>query len=239
MTRILIVFTALLLSMSSCLVSKKKYDALLLENSELEQNLSDQTATSNKLQADLEKAVNEYEAMQGDFGKSNALKTDEISDLMIMVTQLKDESEQLNSKLNETVTQIKAKEAASYMADEELRQTIKSMESLKRDTASINYSLELAKKRNQMLQGELRQSQEKASASGIKRVEIQKQLDEQSTQLKEMERQLVKSQQNMSEVSTAFIALRKELLKANTNKKPLDPNKSKEVNKVAKLLGHY
>jgi len=238
MTRIFFVLTALILSFSSC-VSKKKYDALLSENNQLSKNLDDKTTESNKLQANLKQAISDYESMKNDFGKSNALKTDEISDLMIMITGLKDESERLNTKLSETVNKFKAKEADSYHATEELNQTLKAVNTLKRDTASLNYSLQLAKQRNKILQDELRASQEKVSSSGIKRVAIQKQLDAQSAQLKEMERKLIKGQQNMSEVSKAFIVLRKEMLKAKTNKQIIDPNKSKQVDKVAKLLGHY
>ncbi|WP_430815888.1 hypothetical protein [Carboxylicivirga sp. RSCT41] len=239
MTRVIFVLTALVLSLSSCVVSKKKYDALLLENSKLEDNLEQKTAESKQLQVNLESAISDYESMKNDFGKSNALKTDEISDLMIMVTRLKDESEELNTRLDETMKNFKAKEADSYLANEELNQTMRTVNVLKRDTASLNYSLQLAKQRNKMLQDELKQSQEKANESGLQRVEIQKQLDAQSAQLKEMERQLIKSQQNMSEVSNAFIELRKEMLKAKSNNKAIDPNKSKQVDKVAKLLGHY
>lgn len=239
MTRIFFVITALVLSLSSCVVSKKKYDALLSENGQLSKDLDKKTTEGEKLQVNLERAISEYEGMKNDFGKSNALKTDEISDLMIMVTQLKDESERLNTKLEETVGKFKAKEVDSYMANEELTQTTKTVNNLKRDTASLNYSLQLAKQRNKMLQEELRTSQEKVSASGIKRVEIQKELDAKSAQLKSMERQLVKGQQNMSEVSKAFIELRKEMLKSKTNNTIIDPNKNKQVDKVARLLGHY
>ncbi|WP_439185350.1 hypothetical protein [Carboxylicivirga taeanensis] len=239
MTRVIVVLAAVILSLSSCVVSKKKYDALLHENSQLSKNLDEKTSESQQLKSNLENTIADFESMKDDFGKSNALKTDEISDLMIMVTQLKDESEQLNKKLTETVSKFKAKEAASYTANEELNKTLQTLAILKRDTASLNYSLQQAKQRNKLLQDELRDSQEKVTASGMKRVELQKQLDAQTARLKDMERQLVKSQQNMSEVSSAFIELRKDLLKAKTTNEPLDPNKSKKVDKVAKLLGHY
>ncbi len=239
MSRILFVLTVFMLSLSSCVVSKKKYDALLLEKNQLSDDLDNKTAESQKLKVNLENTIADYEQMKDDFGKSNALKTDEISDLMIRVTQLKDESEELNSKLNATISKFKAKEADSYIANEELNNTLKAVNVLKRDTANLNFSLQQAKQRNKMLQDELRASQEKASASGLQRVEIQKQLDKQSAQLNDMEKQLVKGQQNLSEISTAFIELRKAMLKAKSNNTPIDPNKSKEVDKVAKLLGHY
>ncbi|MBR8538117.1 hypothetical protein KDU71_21280 [Carboxylicivirga sediminis] len=239
MTRITLLLTALVLSLSSCVVSKKKYEALLLEKNQIADDLDKKSAESKQLKVNLENAIADYESMKNDFGKSNALKTDEISDLMIMVTQLKDESEQLNQKLSETVSKFKAKEADSYMANEELDKTIKAVNTLKRDTASLNYSLQLAKQRNKMLQDELKTSQEKASTSGLQRIELQKQVDKQTAQLKDMEKQLIKSQQNMSEVSSAFIELRKAMLKANSSNTAIDPNKSKEVDKVAKLLGHY
>ena len=239
MTRVIFALLALTLSLSSCVVAKKKYDAALLENERLEKKLNSQIAESKELKSNLDQTISDYESMKKDFGKSNALKTDEISDLMIMVTKLKDESESLNTKLEETIGKFKAKAAASYHANEELEKTIKAVAALKRDTASLNYSFQLAKKRNKLLQDELRSSQEKANVSGLKRVEIQKQLDKQTAQLSEMERKLIKSQQNISEISKAFIELRKEMLKAKTNNKTLDPNKSKQVDKVAKLLGHY
>ncbi len=239
MNKVIIAFLAIPFIMSSCVVSKKKYDALLSENANLEKNLKAQTEESEKLQSNLDQTIADYETMKDDFGKSNALKTDEISDLMIMVTQLKDESEALNTKLEETVDKFKAKEIDSYLANEELSQTMSAVTALKRDTASLSFSLKQAKQRNKMLQDELKGSQAKASESGLKRVELQKQLDSQSTQLKDMERQLVKSQQNISEISKAFVELRKEMLKAKSANKPIDPNKSKQVDKVAKLLGHY
>lgn len=239
MTRILFSLTVLVLSLSSCVVSKKKYDALLLEKNQLSDDLDKKSAESQQLKVNLENTIADYERMKDDFGKSNALKSDEISDLMIRVTQLKDESEEISNKLNETISKFKAKEADSYMTNEELNNALKAVTVLKRDTASLNYSLKLAKERNKLLQDELKASQEKVSASGLQRVELQKQLDLQSAQLKDMERQLIKSQQNISEISTAFVELRKAMLKAKGSNTPIDPNKSKEVDKVAKLLGHY
>lgn len=239
MNKALFILLALTVTMSSCVVSKKKYDALLSENGQLNKELKDKTKESQNLQVNLENAISDYESMKGDFNKSNALKSDEISDLMIMVTQLKDESEKLSNKLDETVGKFKAKEADSYMATEELTKTIKTVTTLKRDTASLNYSLQLAKKRNKMLQDELRTAETKASESGIKRVEIQKQLEAQSAELKNMELKLVKSQQNMTDISKAFIDLRKELLKAKSSNAPIDPNANKQIDKIAKLLGHY
>ncbi|WP_430812219.1 MULTISPECIES: hypothetical protein [unclassified Carboxylicivirga] len=233
------IFLSIALLLSSCVVSKKKYEALLLENTKLETGLELKTAESNKLQDDLDHAIADYERMKEDFNQSNALKSDEISDMMIRVTRLKDESEALSAKLEETVSKFKANQADAYTTHEALNKATRRLTILQRDTASLNYSLRQAKERNKLLQDELRTSREKTNSSNLKRVELQKELEAQSNQLKDMEKRLVRSQQNMSEVSKAFIALRKEMLKAKSSNQSIDPNKSQHVDKVAKLLGHY
>ncbi len=239
MLKNIFVLLSIALIFNSCVVSKKKYDALMLEKNDISGQLSDKKKENKELKSNLDHAVNDFETMKSDFGKSNALRSDEIADLMVKVTQLADETEELNAKLQETVGKFKAKEKAGYMAEEELQSTLLLLSALKRDTANLNYTLTQAKQRSVSLQQELMESKTKVSESNKKQYEATKAMEAQTKSVKEMEQKLVKSQQNISEISTAFIALRKEMLTAKSNNKALDPNQNSSVNKIAKLLGHY
>jgi molecular chaperone GrpE (heat shock protein) len=54
-----------------------------------------------------------------------------------------------------------------------------------------------------------------------------------------LENQLMEKTRILLNVSEAFIELRKELLSAKSNGQPIDPNQNKNMDKVARLLGHY
>nr|WP_321451018.1 hypothetical protein [uncultured Carboxylicivirga sp.] len=224
---------------NSCVVSKKKYDSLLFEKNDLADQLTEQKKENKELQGDLNQAIKDFEEVKTDFGNSNSLRSDEIADLMIKVTQLEDESTELNQKLKETLGKFKAKEKAGYLAEEELKETLQAITALKRDTASLQYTIKMAKQRSETLQQELATTKTKLSDSNSKRYELSKTVEAQTTEVKNMEKRLIKSQQNLSEISDAFIALRKELLTAKSNNKAIDPNQDKYINKIAKLLGHY
>ncbi|MCU4175521.1 hypothetical protein [Carboxylicivirga sp. N1Y90] len=230
---------SLALVFSSCIVSKKKYDALLIEKNQLADYLSDKTKENKELEGNLNQAISDFELMKNDFGKSNSLRSDEIADLMIKVTKLEDESIALNTKFNETLGKFKAKEKAGYLAEEDLKNSQRMISALKRDTASLHYSIQMAKDRSSKLQEELMASKKKLSETGLAKVDLEKELENQTKSIKNMEQKLIKSQQNISEVSKLFIELRKELLTAKSNNQPLDPNKNSNINKIAKQLGHY
>ncbi len=239
MLKNILVLLTLSFLFNSCIVSKKKYDALLLEKNELSSLLSEKKEENKALKSDLNQAVKDFESIKNDFNKSNALRSDEIADLMVKVTQLEDKSNELNGKLKETVNKFKATEKASYMADEELKTTLAALTALKRDTASLHYSLNMAKQRSSSIQNELLETKNKLSQSNTSKYELTKTLDAQTAEIKNMEQRLVKSQQNLSEISNAFIELRKELLTAKSSNKAIDPSKNSYINKIAKLLGHY
>ncbi|MCU4165648.1 hypothetical protein [Carboxylicivirga caseinilyticus] len=239
MLKNIFVLLALSFLFTSCVVSKKKYEALLLEKNELADDLTTKNKENKELQSDLNQAIKDFEEIKTDFGKSNSLRSDEIADLMIKVTQLEDQSAELNQKLNETLGKFKAKEKAGYLAEEELKETLQTITALKRDTANLQYSIRMAKQRSQNLQQELSDTKSKLTDTNAKKFEISKALEAQTSEVKNLEQRLVKSQQNLTEISDAFIALRKELLSAKTSNNPIDPNKNKYIDRIAKLLGHY
>lgn len=239
MLKNILVFAALSVVFSSCIVSKKKYDALLLEKNELSTLLNDKKQENKALKSDLNQAVKDFESLKSDFNKSNALRSDEIADLMVKVTQLEDKSSELNTKLKETIGKFKATEKANYQADEELKNTLIALAALKRDTASLHYSINMAKQRSSSIQNELTKTKNKLRELNTGKYELNKALDAQTLKVKSMEQKLIKSQQNLSEISNTFIELRKELLTAKSKNQAIDPNKNNYINRIAKLLGHY
>lgn len=239
MIKNIFILLAISLTLNSCIVSKKKYESLMLEKNELADELTKKKKENKALQSDLNQAIDDFEEIKTDFGKSNSLRSDEIADLMIKVTQLEDESAELNQKLKETLGKFKAKEKAGYLAEEELKETLQTITTLKRDTANLQYSIKMAKQRSEALQEELVATKTKLTESNSKKYELSKAVEAQATEVKGMEQKLVKSQQNLTEISDAFIELRKELLSAKSNNKVIDPNQNKYINRIAKLLGHY
>ena len=239
MIKDIFILLAISLTLNSCIVSKKKYEVLMLEKNELADELTDKKKENKTLQSELNQAIVDFEEIKTDFGKSNSLRSDEIADLMIKVTQLEDQSAELNQKLKETLGKFKAKEKAGYLAEEELDKTIQTITTLKRDTANLQYSIKMAKQRSEALQEELAATKTKLTESNSKKYELSKAVEAQAAEVKGMEQKLVKSQQNLTEISDAFIELRKELLSAKSNNKAIDPNQNNYINRIAKLLGHY
>jgi cell division protein FtsL len=70
MTRVIFALLALTLSLSSCVVAKKKYDAALLENERLEKKLNSQIAESKELKSNLDQTISDYESMKKDLAKA-------------------------------------------------------------------------------------------------------------------------------------------------------------------------
>lgn len=235
----ILVLIAISFLFNACVVSKKKYDSLLSDKNKLSRELTEERKENDNLQSNLEQAIKDFEKMKGDFGSSNALRSDEIADLILKVTQLEDKSAELQSKLDETQSKFKATEKSGYMTEEELRNATEMLTALKRDTANLHYSINMAKQRSEYLQEELVETKSELSNSNTKYYEANKALEAQTAEVKAMEQKLVKSQQTLDDISKTFIELRKQLLTAKSSNTPIDPNNNSNINKIAKSLGHY
>ncbi|TAJ13178.1 hypothetical protein DMA11_09765 [Marinilabiliaceae bacterium JC017] len=235
----LLIFLFALTFLNACVVSKKKYEALMLEKNQLSTQLDEKTTENSTLKSNLESSISDYEEMKYELNKSNALKSDELSDLLIQMTSLRKESEELNEKLKNTLQKYKAKEENNAQTTEELEHSIHQLRKLQKDTASLQYSLKLAKERNDMMRSELQKVKEQSNNNYKKRAQLEKDLNAQIAKLSTIESQLVKNKSTMDDISKAFIDLRKEMLSAKSKNKSLDPNKNKQIDKIAKLLGHY
>ncbi len=227
------------LSFNSCIVSKKKYDAALLKNSNLTKELNAVKEDNDGLNSKVNLMVKEFEAMKNELHLSNAVKSDEMSDLLVKVTQLSDLNDKLKNELEETLNKYKSQKQTSISVSNELDQLKKDNQKLIRDTASIKYALKLSKERFTQLEKEMSVQKEKYTKLSISNQTINKELSLNKQKLNSFEQQLIGNKDKLEAISDAFIELRKEMLSANSSNKSIDPNKNKNIDKIAKELGHY
>jgi chromosome segregation ATPase len=223
---------------SGC-VSKKKYVALETEKNSLAKQLNDKKAENKKLESDLKSAVADYEDMNYKLNKSNAIKSDDISDLMIKTTALQTKIDDLNAQLADIKNDYKYNKQNALKTAEELKSVKAQFASLQKDTVGLHYSLKLAKERSEMLQKELSDTKNKFNTLYTDYAALQKDIESKDIKLQSLEKQLVEQKSVMESISKNFIELRKQLLEAETKGKPINPNKNSVINKIAKLLGHY
>ncbi len=224
---------------SGCVVSKKKYEALLSEKNHLSKNLDEKNVENSKLSSDLKSAVADYEKVRYDLSKSNAIKSDEVSDLMIQSTTFQKKIDELNKQLNIIQSDYKYNKQSALKTSEQLQSVKKQLTQLQRDTASLRYSIKLAKSRNEMVQKEYTESREKYNTLYFNYSEVKDDVQKKDIQLKSLEQQLIGQKETVESISKAFISLRKELLTAKSKNTPINPNKNSHIDKIAKLLGHY
>ncbi len=227
------------LSFNSCIVSKKKYDAALLENSKLSKELKSVKEDNSDLNTKVKLMVKEFETMKNDLHLSNAVKSDEMSDLLVKVTQLSDLNDKLKNELDETLNKYKSQKQTSLSVSNELDELKRDNQKLVRDTASIKYALKLSKERFSQLEKEMSIQKEKYNKISSSNQTISKELELNKQKLNSFEQQLISNKSKLEAISNAFIELRKEMLTAKSNNNAIDPNKNKNIDKIAKELGHY
>jgi chromosome segregation ATPase len=237
--RILILFSVILILTSGCIVSKKKYEAAMLENSRLNKQLTSSEKENNKLENKLEGMISEFEQMKNDLHLSNAVKSDEMSELLVKVTQLSDLNTKLQNNLDETLNLYKSQKQTSLSANNELEKLGTDIQLLRRDTASIKYALKLSKERFDQLKKEFETLKGKYDQVALDKQKATKELSINQQKLSSFEQQLIQNKEKMEDISKALIELRKDMLSAKSNNTPIDPNKNKYIDKMAQELGHY
>ncbi len=238
MRRVLLLAVSTII-LSGCVVSKKKYEACLSAKSKLNKELSTARKENKSLESRIKTNISDFEIMKNELHLSNAVKSDGISDLLVKVTQLTDSNNELENKLTATIELYKSQKQNSQSAAGELKNLRTDNIKLKRDTASIKYALKLSKERFVKLENELTTQKAKYNSVTSSNRKLTNEMKSGKQKLASFEQQLVRNKEKMEIISKSLIELRKEMLSAKSNKKVLDPNKNKHINKMAKELGHY
>ncbi len=234
-----IIIVAVSVGFSGCVVSKKKYEAQLLENSQLTNQLKKTKKENSELNTQIKGMTSDFEKMKNELHLSNAVKSDEVSDLLMKVTSLSDANEQIQNKLDETLSLYKNQKQTSQSITTELKDLKDDNYQLKRDTASIKYALNLSQERYKQLEKELNTLKDKYNLALNEKQGAENTLELNIQKLASFEKQLVQNKEKMDAISEAFISLRKEMLDARSSNKAIDPNKNKNIDKIARELGHY
>ncbi len=230
--RIFIMLTISAVLLNACVVSKKKYEASLGEISLLQKE-------KGELEKTVKANISDFETMKNELHLSNAVKSDELSELLLKVTQLTESNDALENKLEQTASMYQSQKQTSQSTADELK-TLKSDNlKLKRDTASIRYALELQQDRFAKLEEELGTQKNKYSSLMAENRKTTGEMEANKQKLAAFEQQLVRNKEKMEAISTSLIELRKEMLSAQSAGKSIDPNKNKHIDKMAKELGHY
>jgi chromosome segregation ATPase len=239
MKRVLSIWLVSLFLFSGCVVSKKKYEAMVGERDFLKNELNVTIKENKSLQNDIKKAIADFEKMKYELHQSNALKSDRVAELFASSEDLKKETKALKKELEETRRRFQNQQNTSIERVNELEILRSKVAKLTGDTASLQYSLRMSKERNSKIQEELREVKERYNQTAASNAETKNEMEKMSRKINMLEGQLVEKSQSLSKISDAFIELRKQLLSAKTNGAPIDPNKNKLVDKIARLLGHY
>ena len=234
-----LIWILLPLFLSGCVVSKKKYETMVDKRDHLEQQLSDSREENKKLRNELKTALSDFEAMKYELHKSNALKSDTVMTLMGEAETLKEETQRLQNELVNTRRRFESQQATSAQRENELDELKSRVNKLITDTASLNHALKMSKERQERTREELNQLRDKYNELSAEHSLTEDDLAQTREKISTLEQQLVEKEQTISNISEAFIELRKQLLSARSQGNPINPNENNNIDRIARLLGHY
>ncbi len=237
--RNVVVFLILGLVMLSGCVSKKKFvDMEALKNRYLNQSNA-LLKENNNLKADLESAENDFEKMKQELHYSNAQNTDEIDQLKLEVKKLQENFTRAQSQLSKAKDLYKDQQYYSSQASNEITRLEFTIEQLKRDTVSLNYSLKMVRNKSNDLTERLSQRVDEINEKNLEISAHKETIKQKEDELAALNKQLVAEGIKINQISDEFIELRKSMLKAKMEGRTIDPNTDPFVDKISKTLGHY
>jgi chromosome segregation ATPase len=234
MKRLISILILICFALSGCVVSKKKYEAMVGERDFLEKRLTETREENRHLEAKLENAIADFESMKQELHHSDALKSDKVSDLFAQTEKLSKEVTTLEKDLADARNKFRSQQSTSLERVNQLELLTSQVAQLKNDTASLQYSLQMSKERQTNVQKELREIKDKYNNLAAGNAQLKSDMEASERKIA-----LIEKTQSLSNVSEAFIVLRKELLTAKSNGTVIDPNQNKTIDKIARLLGHY
>jgi chromosome segregation ATPase len=239
MKRIFSILILIGLVLPGCVVSKKKYEAMVGERDFLEKRLTETRDDKRDLEEQLRSAIADFESMKEELHRSDALKSDKVSTLFAKTEDLRKEVNNLEQELAETRSKYRSQQSTSVERANQLEGLTSQLAQLKNDTASLHYSLQMSKERQSNVLKELREVKEKYNNLAAGSAQLQTDLEKSEAKIAMLEGQLADKTRSLSNISEAFIALRRELLTAKSSGTAIDPNQNKTIDKIARLLGHY
>ncbi|MFC0876534.1 hypothetical protein ACE01N_08055 [Saccharicrinis sp. FJH2] len=222
----------------SC-VSKKKYLAMETLKNQYVKQATNLQKENDELKDNLTSAEKEFDEFNQNLRYSNSVKDGDIAEV---TQQLKDMEENFNraqSELSRTQDLYKDQRFYNTQASNEITRLEFAIEQLKRDTVSLNYSLKLAKQKNDQVQKRLMERVDQLNEKNSDIAKLQNEMAAKDEAIKEVENQLTEQKAKIDAINTAFIELRKDMLRAKASNTIIDPGTDPNVAKISKALGHY
>lgn len=192
-----IIVIALALGVSSCVVSKKKYEALstakryadrkvrnlLKEKTHLQSELEDKNDRISKLQANLRTLKEEFNNFKYDMSASNAKKSSEIDNLSKKLNNTLKDKQNIKEKTQELEGDLNWLRKQRQMNTEKIDTLTATIRGLERELASVTAaksasasSLQIAEQKITDLTSKVNATQELLNREKAKNLKLQKQL---------------------------------------------------------------
>ena len=228
----------LVLFLSGC-VSKKKYLAMETLKNQYVRQSTDLKKENTTLKSELESAEKEFEALKQNLYYSDSEKNDMISDMTAELNKMEAAFNRAQTELSRTRDLYKDQRYYNTQASNEITRLEFAIEQLKRDTLSLNYSLRLARERNDDLKARV---DERVDQLNVKYDEI----DSLKTYIAvtegkamELETRVAETNKKLEAINKSFIELRKEMLRAKGAGTIIDPAAEPNMIEISKILGHF
>jgi peptidoglycan hydrolase CwlO-like protein len=181
MTRKLFALSIIPLLITSCVVSKKKYEELEFakRRSDAKMHALDEENTKKKeeiedLNSKLNKTLAEYNEMKNSMAESNAQKNSEIDNLSTELIDLASDTTTLKTRLEDTMLKYKDVSKENKRNEAKIKKMSKQLQVLKNEAAKLTSDLKTAKvnldwnekkynKEQSKLMGQLRQKDKEIS----------------------------------------------------------------------------
>ena len=231
-------FILIILFAGSC-VSKKKYLAMETLKNQYVKQATNLQKENDGLKGDLTNAEKEFEAFNQNLRYSNSVKDGDLSKLTQKMKDMEESFNRAQSELSRTKDLYKDQRFYNTQASNEITRLEFAIEQLKRDTISLNYSLKLAKEKNDQVQQRLLERVDQINEKNSDIAKLQNDMAAKDDAIKQVESKLEEQKAKIDAISVAFIELRKEMLRAKASNTIIDPGTDPNVAKISKALGHY
>ncbi len=224
----LLTLCIVLLFAGSC-VSKKKFDEA---NAKYHNSLKE-----NKNLKNLNKELKTgFEAFKSEMLKSNNKKDQE---LLLLQASLKEEQRKqafLEKELENTQSLFDNQKNYEDSQLSRINELNKEIRELRAQTTSLEYSLTLARQKEQANTQKIEELRQSLTERNTKENQNTLVLNQKQKEIDALSQTIEKNKKTLAKINSSFIELRKELLRAKGKGEFIDPNTNKHVENIAKQL---
>ncbi len=226
------------LALSGC-VSKKKYTAMVASKDKYQKEANKMKAENADLRKNLQTAESDFKSIKDQLFASDAAKNDALTQLQQQLSEVEKSYDLLKSDLSKTQSQVKDQRYFNAKASSEIARLEIEVKQLARDTASLNYSLKLARQRVDEYKEQSMDKTNDIIEANSNINELKKDITSKDDEIANLQAAVDAETAKVNAVKNTFVELRKEMLRAYADGKAIDPNANSTVNEIGKKLESY